>query len=275
MGINADIEMHYGGSLDLATRIRNALIAAGRKIEHLTPADLASVDEFHIRGRPATLELAERMELTPQSHVLDIGSGMGGPARTLVETHGCTVTGIDLTQGFCTAATAISEWLGLSDKVNFVQGDATDPPFAPDSFDAAMTIHAAMNIRDKGALYAGARRVLKPGAIFAAYDVVEGDGGAVHFPMPWAREASLSHLVTPREMRRLLADAGFQVLDEIDSSEESLAWFRAMAERMTKGEKPPVTFRIFLGEDFPQMALNQIANLAERRIRTVAFICRA
>lgn len=70
-------------------------------------------------------------------------------------------------------------------------------------------------------------------------------------------------------------EAGFDVLDEIDSTEESLAWFQDMTARMAKEGPPPVSFQSFLGTEFPQMARNQVQNLADRRIRTVAYICRA
>lgn len=273
--MSTDIEIHYSGSGDLAARILNSLIAAGKDPERLTSRDLAPVDEFHIRGRRATLELAERMGLSQASHVLDVGSGLGGPARTLAETYGCRVTGIDLTADFCAASEAICEWLNLSDKVRFVQGDACDLQFEDDSFDAAMTIHAAMNIPAKDAVYAGVKRVLKPTGIFAVYDVLQGEGGEVVFPVPWAREPSISHLATPRDMRRLLTDAGFEILEEVDSSEASLAFFQEMTARMAKTGPPPLTFQAFLGGDFPQMARNQVRNLAERRIRTATYICRA
>jgi len=244
-------------------------------MERLATTDLAPVDEFHIRGREATLELAACMELCADATVLDLGSGMGGPARTVAEVHGCSVTGVDLTPAFCDAANAMSDWVGLSDRVRFVHGDATAPPVESATFDAAMTIHAAMNIPDKPALYAGARDALKPGRIFAVYDVLQGDGGPVHFPVPWAREPSISHLATPADMRDLLVEAGFTILQEADSTAVSLAWFEAMVDRMAQSGAPPATFQTFLGEDFPQMVRNQVRNLAEDRIRTVAFICRA
>lgn len=169
----------------------------------------------------------------------------------------------------------ISDWLGLSDKVRFVHGDATNLPFDPASFDAAMTIHVAMNIPAKDAPYASAKQALKPGRIFAVYDVLQGEGGPVLFPVPWARDPSISALATPEEMRQLLSEASFEILEEIDSTEASLVWFQEMSARMAKGGPPPVTFQSFLGADFPQMARNQVQNLAEKRIRTVAYICRA
>lgn len=266
---------HYFGGSGLADAIAARLRAAGKDLDTLTAADLASVDEFHIRGRKATLELASRMRLGTDSRVLDIGSGLGGPARTLAETHGCHVTGIDLTEAFCEAAEAMSGWVGLRDRTAFRQGDALDLPFERDSFVAAMTIHVAMNIAAKDRLYAQAKRVVKPGGIFAVYDVLQGEGGEVCFPVPWAREPSISHLATPDEMETLLTGAGFHILEVVDSTEESHAWFVDMAERMAQSGPPPVSFSVFLGDDMQVMGRNQVRNLGERRIRTVSFICEA
>ena len=269
------VASHYAGGGDLASAIAESLRQAGKDLSKLTTADLASVDEFHIRGRKATLELAQPLNLSAASHVLDIGSGLGGPARTLAETYRCRVTGIDLTQAFCDAATALSGWVGLSDRASFRQGDATSLPFADGQFDAAMTIHVAMNIAAKDKMYAEAKRVLKPGGRFAVYDVLQGEGGEVHFPVPWAREPSISHLATTDGMQSLLVSAGFRILSTIDSTEESQAWFEAMAARLAQGRTPAVTFQTFLGNDFPAMTRNQVRNLQERRIRTVSFICEA
>lgn len=116
---------------------------------------------------------------------------------------------------------------------------------------------------------------MKPGGVFAVYDVLQGEGGDVVFPVPWAREPSISHLVTPKEMRSLLADAGFKILDVRDSTDESQSWFEAMTTRMAESGPPPVSFQVFLGADFPVMARNQVRNLTERRARTVSYICEA
>src|SRR5215469_10896868 len=170
------------------------------------------------------LELADVIAQNLQSAGLDIGSGLGGPARMLAETYGCRVTGIDLTEAFCDAATAMSDWVGLSNYVSFRQGDATKLPFADKQFDAAMTIHVAMNIAAKDKMYAEARRVLRPGGIFAVYDALQGEGGEVLYPVPWAREPSISHLATSDQMSSLLIGAGFKVLDVQDSTDESQSY---------------------------------------------------
>ncbi len=269
------VASHYSEDRALADVIAQNLQNAGKDFKKLTPADLAIVDEFHIRGRKATLELAAHMQLTADSHVLDIGSGLGGPARTLAEAYGCRVTGIDLTQAFCDAAAAMSEWVGLSKLTSFKQGDATNLPFADKQFDAAMTIHVAMNIAAKDKMYAEARRVVKPGGIFAVYDVLQGEGGEVLYPVPWARDPSISHVATPDEMKTLLTGAGFKLLDVEDSTEESQSFFERMTAQMAKTGSSPVAWRSFLGDDFPVMARNQVRNVTERRIRTVSFICAA
>ena len=267
------VASHYSENLELADVIAQNLQSAGKDLNGLTTADPATVDEFHIRGRKATLELAAQMNLNADSHVLDIGSGLGGPARTVAEIYGCQVTGIDLTQAFCSAAAAISDWVGLGKRVSFKRGDATNLPFDNKKFDAAMTIHVAMNIAAKDKMYVEARRVLKPGGIFAVYDVLQGEGGKVLYPVPWARDPSISHLATSDQMKTLLTGVGFRLLDVQDSTEESQSFFERMTAQMAKIGTSPVIWQLFLGDDFPVMARNQVRNVTERRIRTVSFIC--
>jgi ubiquinone/menaquinone biosynthesis C-methylase UbiE len=269
------VASHYSGASDLADAIAQSLRKAGKDPASLTTMDLGTVDEFHIRGRKATLELAADLNLGTSSHLLDIGSGLGGPARAVAETYGCRVTGVDLTPAFCAAATTLTDWVKLSDRVTFKQGDATNLPFEDGVFDAAMTIHVAMNIAAKDKMYAEAKRVLRRGARFAVYDVLQGEGGEVYYPVPWAREPSISHLATPAAMQSLLTGAGFKIVSANDSTDESQRWFEAMAARMARSTVPAVTFQTFLGNDFPEMARNQVRNLQEKRIRTVTYTCEA
>lgn len=269
----SQVASFYSGPGGLVAAIGTALDAAGLSRATLRPADLAPVDEFHIRGRAASLEIVEALGLTAHSHVLDLGSGLGGPARTLAELTGCTVTGVDLTSEFCEAATALSEWTGLSSRTRFQVGDATATGLPDGAADAALTVHAAMNISDKPALYAEAFRLLRPGGRFVIYDVLKGEGGDVRYPVPWANDPSTSFLATPQEMRELLPAAGFTVISEVDSSDDSLAWFRQMRASIERDGPPAVTFATFLGDAFGQMTANQVTNLAERRIRTVMFTC--
>lgn len=193
--INKTIEDHYARS-DLGAAILSALVAAGKNPENLTPDDLVALDEFHIRGREATRELASRLHLDQTKGVLDVGSGIGGASRFLAVKFGCHVTGLDLTEEYCRVATMLAERLGLGERVKYQHGDALRLPFDDASFDVVWTQHTAMNIQDKRTLYAEIRRVLKSGGLLAIYDILAGPVGPLHFPVPWARDPSTSFLIT-------------------------------------------------------------------------------
>ena len=185
------IQQHYTRP-DLGDTILSALAATGKDLDHLTLEDLAPVDEFHVRGRQATIELAQQLPLDADTHVLDVGSGLGGASRYLALTYGCRVTGLDLTEAYCRVAQILADRLGLGSRVTYHHGSAVTMPFDDASFDVIWTQHAAMNIADKSTLYGEIRRVLRPGGVFACYDILAGPGGTPHFPVPWAREPSFS-----------------------------------------------------------------------------------
>lgn len=263
--VNEAIQTHYS-RLDVGGVILAALEKVGKDLDHLTPEDLAPVDEFHIRGRAATLELARAAGLDANKHVLDVGCGIGGTSRCLSREFGCRVTGIDLTDEYCLAAAMLSSKVGLADLVDYHQGDATDLPFDDNMFDVVWTEHVAMNIPDKTKLYQELRRVLKPGGTLAIYDVLAGPSGTVLFPVPWARTPDTSFLVPPNELRKLLEGVGFTISEWSDTTEAAREWFMSLAEKIRKEGFPPLGFHLLLGSDFQAMAQNQGRNLQEGRI---------
>jgi len=270
--LNDNIQQHYTRQ-DLGDAILSALTAAGKDLNHLKPEDLAPVDEFHIRGREATIELPQQLHLDTTQHVLDVGSGVGGASRYLALAFGCRVTGLDLTEEYCRVAQMLADRLGLSSRVTFRQGSALEMPFEDASFDVVWTQHAAMNIADKAKLYTEIWRVLRPGGLFALYDILAGPGGALHFPVPWAREPSLNFLITPEALRRLLEKTGFRIVSWRDTSETGQAWFREVAAKMkAQAGSPPLGFHVLLGADFRTMAQNQVRNLNENRIILIEAI---
>lgn len=263
--VNEAIQTHYART-DLGEIILAALEKAGKDVNRLTPEDLAPIDQFHIRGRAATLELARAVGLDATKRVLDVGSGVGGTSRCLAREFGCRVTGIDLTDEYCRAAEMLSARTGLAHLVDFRQGDATELPFDDQRFDVVWTEHVAMNIPDKTRLYKEMHRVLKLGGTLAIYDVLAGPYGPVLFPVPWARTPDTSFLVQPNELRNLLAGAGFTVTDWSDTTEAARLWFVSLAEKIKKEGFPPLGFHVLLGADFEAMAQNQGRNLQEGRI---------
>lgn len=211
------ISEHYGSD-SLLTRIEAALRAHGAR----TPLDLDTLslfDEFHIGGRAATAALLDHLGVTAGSRVLDLGCGLGGPARFIAKTTGAHVTGVDLTPDFVTAAQALTGLALMIDRVRVVQGDILNLPFGLDEFDAAYMIHVGMNIADKAALASSVARVLKPGGTFGIYDVMALSTQDVTYPVPWASAPGQSALSSPQGYRDALTGAGFTVVSETNRSD--------------------------------------------------------
>ncbi|PWJ89994.1 MULTISPECIES: methyltransferase domain-containing protein [Mesorhizobium] len=258
--VEPGIARHYDIS-GLEQRILAALADTGVEIAHLRAGDLEAVDEFHIGGVAATRELIDRMGLKPGAELLDIGSGVGGPARFVANSIGADVTGIDLTQSYVDIATSLSKRTGLADKTRFVQGSALDMPFADASFDAAMILHVGMNLPDKPKLMSEAARVLRSGGVFAVYDVMRLKDGALTYPLPWASDETMSFVATPDDYRSAAVAAGFSVTAERPRGAFAVEFFATIRARMAaaqaEGRKPPPGVGLIMGED----ARTKVANI--------------
>jgi SAM-dependent methyltransferase len=266
------VQEHYEFG-EMPARIEKALIEAGLGSGPIEWSKLATLDHFHVRGLAATKELAEGLGLAGGESVLDVGSGMGGPARYLAAVHGCRVTGIELTPGFVEIAERLSQRTGLSDLVQFVQGDALEMPFPPNSFDHAWTQHVAMNIPDKQRLYAGIHRVLKTGGRLAMYDVVKGEVEPVIYPIPCAGEASISFIVSADEMTQALDAAGFREVSRADTTDLASSWFAELTiAQQLPGLLSPLNLARALGPEQRPMAANMARNIKEGRIRLMQMI---
>lgn len=185
---------------------------------------------------------------------------------------GCRVDGIDLTQEYCDVATVLARRLGLQDRVSYRQANALRMPFGDATFSGALTQHISMNIPDKRAFFTEIRRVLRPGGTFALYDPLAGDDEALALPVPWARTASMSHLLKTEETEALLEACGLGVETVRDVSRAALDWFAANAAR---GAGSPLGLHLLLGEDWPAMARNMVGNLQAGRLRAVQIVARA
>lgn len=262
------VELQYTGD-GFAERILAAAKAAG--IERITPEALGPADEFHTGGIRATRELAKLAGFEPGTRVLDIGCGLGGPARVLASEFGCDVTGVDLTAEFVRSATTLTEACGLSDRARFVVGNALALEFADASFEGAWTQHVVMNIEDRATFYSEIARVVKPGARFAFFDVLRGPNTTpLDFPMPWANEPSISFLYDESETRAFVEQAGFEIVAWNVVPQQSLVLGAQAAAQQGSG----LTLQIVLGQNLGDRVRNVAAAAADGRLILLQALCR-
>ena len=271
MNDNLDgVRDHYSAA-GLTERLKTALAVFGPADQRLTPQQLAGLDQFHTRGLAATADLAMLASITTDMSVLDVGSGIGGPARALAASCGCRVTGVDLSEPFVDAARYLTERTGQSGQVSFHAGSALALPFDDGHFDAVLLQHVAMNIADRAQLYRELRRVLKVGGKFATYDVVM-KGGDLHYPVPWGRSPATSFLLTAEATREAVEKASLRTSVWQDDSETAKAWF---AQVRASGPPPSPNLGVVMGPDFAQLAANLARNLTENRIGILTAVFEA
>ncbi|WP_315807231.1 MULTISPECIES: class I SAM-dependent methyltransferase [unclassified Bradyrhizobium] len=255
------VRNHYRAT-GLTERLKAALAAFGSEDQRLDPRQLAGFDQFHSIGLAATDELAKLAGITADMSVLDVGSGVGGPARFVAATCGCKVTGIDLSVPFVEAARYLTERTRQSGQVSFQVASALELPFGDGAFDAVLMQHVAMNIAERARLYREIRRVLKAGGRFAIFDVIS-NGAEPHYPVPWARTAATSFLLTADATREAIESAGFRTLVWRDDTEAAKAW---IARLRASGPPPSPNLGVVMGPDFAELSANLGRNLLEGRI---------
>ena len=264
---NDRISRHYG-SAGLPGRILAALKHAGKDLNALAVEDLAPLDQFHTRGLAATRELLTVAGVRPGMRVLDVGSGLGGPARVLASEEHCHVTGVDITKEFCEVATMLSKLTRLDHVTDFRHGDATALPFDAGQFDRILTMQIQMSIANKRRFYEEIFRVLKPGGRFAFQDIMAGPGGEILLPVPWAIGRESSFPISLDALRKTVEAVGFQIESLEDTSDEALAWRRR--QPAAAGLAPSILgIHVVMGEQFHVMQSNQVRNLEQRRITFV------
>jgi len=266
---NASLTYYEGP--DLADTLQDALVRAGLDPQALDVDDLAPLDEFHALGRAASLALAELAEVEVGERILDVGAGIGGPARFLAARYGAHVTAVDATDRFCRAAELLTHGAGLADRVQIVRGDALALPFADHSFDLAWTQALIQNISDKERLVAELARVVRPGGRVAMFELLAGAGGPLEFPVPWGDHAEHSFLASPPALRGLL-NAGPLTLAHWNEGPDALQTIGAAAQSLPAPPPEPQLGLHLLMPDYEARMAALARNVAQQKITLVQAV---
>jgi SAM-dependent methyltransferase len=267
------ISDHWGQG-DVYALIVAALQKMGKPLDRLTIEDLSPGDHFHARGFPATVELADRLPIKAGQHIVDIGCGLGGPARYMAKRFGCKVSGVDITAPFVEAANKLSALVHMENAVKIQLGDGQRLPWPDATFDGGYTQHVTMNVPDRAAFFGEAFRVLKPGAFFALTEHGLGPTGNPHHPVPWSSDGSGAYLKTPQETRAFLEKAGFTDIQIEDTGSKYAAGYRTVVERAEKGTLPPLGTHILMGPTALEKTRNSLRNIEEGRTHPIQVFCR-
>lgn len=262
--INTVIEDHYNRP-GLFEDITERLKWQGISPESVTRSNIAGVDEFHLRGAEVSKEIAEEAQING-AKVLDIGCGIGGPARMLADEHNCTVTGIDMSSEFIRTAQKLSAMVGLESKTEFVYGDALELPFEGGSFDAVWTQHVQMNIEDKERFYSEAARVMKSGGKLIYHDIFRNGENDAYYPVPWANDAAISFLQTISNKDRILNELGFKKVKTTDQTEKAIQFLNNLFVKISENGLPKLGLNVLIGASTVEKLRNVHKSLIEKKI---------
>ena len=259
---------HYGQDQPIKV-ILAQLKRSGHDLNELGPDDLAGVDEFHLGGRLATVALLTSASLTSESRVLDVGCGIGGVARTVAQTMGCHVTGVDLTPVFVSTASELSELVGMSAATSFSVADASNLDFEDDYFDAVTLVHVGMNIEDKVGLFTELGRVVASHGTIHVYDIMRVSDGEITYPVPWSSDPATSFVERPQAYVAALTAAGLSCTPPVNRLD-----LVRLAVSKAKDQPPPVNLSHLMGSGWPTMFGNLSHALGDGIVAPVEIVAR-
>lgn len=265
------VSEHYSRK-DLFKIIKQGLIKQGIDLDLVSPEDLNAVDEFHIGGIEGTRFVSDKLDLLSTSKVLDIGCGIGGPARFIAETYQSSVTGIDLTPSYIEAGVALNELVGLSGKVNLLTASALEMPFCDNHFDATYMIHVGMNIANKKQLMSEAFRVTKPNGFFVLYDVMKLEDVDIEYPLPWADKKTESAVELISSYESALENAGFNIVEKENKTKFAITFFQNMITNTKKNGPSPLGLHLLMGENTSKKISNIFRQIYDEILAPIVIV---
>ena len=259
------------GQKDLSDKILAAIQKEGINKAKLVNEAFAPIEELHLRGSAATFELAQKVDLNEKMKVLDVGCGIGGPARKLASKFGCHVTGLDLSKEYCRMAELINDHVGLRSKIDIQQGNALEMPFNDEIFDIVFIQHVLMNIENKSRLLSHISRVLRPKGRLAIYTVCAGATTPVHYPVIWANSSDISFLLSADDLQRLIIDSGFKQLSWNDDTKKIFEGIQSARSKPRSNKPRSISPNLFV-MDISTKWRNIVRNLKEGRITVIQGI---
>ena len=245
-----DVEVFWTRG-DIHSRVHLALTKANLVNKKLEIEELFPIDQYHARGIAATVDLGKRMPIKKNQSILDIGCGLGGPARYYAKEFECIITGIDITPSFVEIGNEFNKITSMSNKVRLKVGNGEILDFKNETFDGAYSQHVTMNT-EHGL----------------------GIKGNPIFPLPWADTKKMSFLLPPEETILLLKKVGFSNIEIIETGDKYISGYEKLTNPSPKKEKPILGIHVIGGESMRERSVNSMKSIKENRTLPFEVVCK-
>ncbi len=264
---------HYS-SQNISSKIESALKEAGKDLENLEVKDFSVIDQLHTGGHLATIEIVKKANLSSGAKLLDAGCGIGGSSRLLAKEFQFQVTGIDIIDEFIKTAKFLTGKVGLENLTEFKQGSILDLPLPDNIYDAALSQHTLMNIKDKDVVLREFNRILKSEALLLLHEVVQKNDHPIDLPVPWAQSHNISFLNTWEKLLKICQNAGFELVFFSDKIKQAEQWWLKVKEATEKFSKSPrpLGSHIIFGYNGKKFGTTMLSNIQNNRITVIEAV---
>ena len=259
---------------DIFSRVHQAMSEAGLINKELNIEDLFPIDQYHARGIAATVDLGKRMPISKNQKIIDIGCGLGGPARYYAKEFKCFITGIDITPSFIEIGNEFNKLTSMSDNIQLLVGNGEILDFKNETFDGAYSQHVTMNISDRKKFFSEAFRVLKKDSFFAFTEHGLGPEGNPIFPLPWADSSEMSFLLPPETTISILKDIGFSDIKIIETADKYISGYEKLIGLKSANKKPILGIHVIGGESMNERSTNSMQSIKENRTLPFEIVCK-